>query len=148
MLLYQLMLFWNHINLSINEMYWNISCNTTLYLNISKKLLSLNLIVTSLIDTSPTTVISRERLHELDIYNVFLTPAHDWIHDCIQDWTWEWDLSLNTSTVWPNRCRGIVAMLSGGMVGRFCKLIRGERKKLEKLEWRIKALLPCFKIFL
>ena len=40
-------------------------------------------------------------------------------------------------------------MLSGGMLGRFCEpnraeTSRGERTKVETLEWRQKALLPCF----
>ena len=47
-------------------------------------------------------------------YNLFLTPAHDWMHDCILEWTRMWDSALMTSTVWPNHYQGIIIMLSGG----------------------------------
>ena len=32
-------------------------------------------------------------------YNLFLTPAHNWIHDCIREWNQEWDPALNMSAV-------------------------------------------------
>ena len=50
-------------------------------------------------------------------WNLFLTPAHDWIHKCIQDCTRKWDPALNRSRVRPNRHQGIIAMLIGGRVG-------------------------------
>ena len=46
-----------------------------------------------------TTVTRREGYMSLGVYNVFLNPAHDWLHDCIQDWTLEWDPALNMSAV-------------------------------------------------
>ena len=78
------------------------------------------------------------------VYNIFLTPAHNWIHNCIQDWTREWDPALNTSTVWPNHRQGIIAMLSGGTVGRLCNPSQGERMNVRTLMWRLLALLLCF----
>ena len=41
------------------------------------------------------------------------------MHDCIREWTRKWDPALMTSTVGPNRRQGVIAMLSGGKVGRF-----------------------------
>ena len=35
-------------------------------------------------------------------YNIFLDPAHKWMHECIWDWTWEWYPELMTSPVWPH----------------------------------------------
>ena len=61
-------------------------------------------------------------------YNLFLTPAHNWIHDCIREWTREWDPALNMSAVWHNLCQGIIFMLSDGTVGRFSKPSRAEAK--------------------
>ena len=80
------------------------------------------------------------------VNNIFLTPAHDYIHNWIRDWTQEWDPDLNMSTVWPNCRQGIIAMLSGGTLVRFSELSRGERTKVETLEWCLKALLPCFRL--
>ena len=51
-------------------------------------------------------------------YNIFLPPTHNWMHDCIRDWTQKWDPALMTSIVWPNHCQGIIIMSSGGTVGR------------------------------
>ena len=79
-------------------------------------------------------------------YNFFLTPVHDWLHDCIQDWTRKLDPALMTSVVWPNLCQGIIAMWSGGKVGQFCEPSRA-RTKVESLEWRLKAVLPFFRLF-
>ena len=36
--------------------------------------------------------------------------------------------------------------LSGGLVSLFCEPSRGERTKVETLKWRLKSLLPCFRI--
>ena len=33
------------------------------------------------------------------VQNLFLTPAYDWMHNCIRDWTRKWDPALMTSTV-------------------------------------------------
>ena len=77
-------------------------------------------------------------------YNLWLTPVHDWIHDCIWEWTREWYSSLSTSTVWPNCSQVIIAMLSGRAVGLFCNPSQGKRMKLGTLGWCLKALLPCF----
>ena len=33
--------------------------------------------------------------------NIFITPLHNWIHNCIWEWKQKWDPSLMTSTVWP-----------------------------------------------
>ena len=65
-------------------------------------------------------------------YSIFLTPVHDWIHDCIWDWTREWDPTFNMSAVSPNRRQGIIAMLSGGMAGWFRGLRLGNPKKVAK----------------
>ena len=52
--------------------------------------------------------------------NLSLTPVHDWIHYCIQDWTPNWDPALVKSTVWPNRFQGIIAVFSGVTAVRLC----------------------------
>ena len=59
----------------------------------------LNLMVAYLTDARLTTVTRREGYVSWGVYNIFLTPAHDWIHDCIRDWTQEWDPALNTIAV-------------------------------------------------
>ena len=61
--------------------------------------------------------------------NIFLTPAHNWMHDCILYWTRKWDPSLMTSTVWPNLRQGIMAMLGDGTVGRLLKPGQGKGRK-------------------
>ena len=63
------------------------------------QLINHNLMVVYLTDARLTTVTWRERICELVVYNIFLTPVHSRIHNCIQDWIWEWDPALNTSTV-------------------------------------------------
>ena len=73
--------------------------------------------VAYLTDARLTTVTRREGCASWGGYSIFLTPVHDWIHDCIWDWTREWDPTFNTSAVSPNRRQGIIAMLSGGTVG-------------------------------
>ena len=85
------------------------------------------------------------------VYNIFLTPVLDWIHDCVRDWTrdWtrEWYSALNTSSVWPNRRQGIIFMVRVGRWGDFASRAdpsRGERSKVETLEWRLKSLFRCF----
>ena len=95
------------------------------YINIS---IVNDLMVAYLINARLTTFARREGYERWGVYNIFLAPAHDWIHNCIRDWTWEWDPALNTSAVWPNLRQGIIAVLSGGTVGRFRKLIRAEEK--------------------
>ena len=54
-------------------------------------------------DARMATVTKREVYVSWGVYNLFLTPVHDWIHDCILDWTREWDPVLNMSAVLPNR---------------------------------------------
>ena len=63
--------------------------------------------------------------------NIFLTPVHNWIHYCIQEWSWKWDVALMTSTVQPNRRQNIITMLGGGTVGRFCEPIWVRGLKVE-----------------
>ena len=58
-----------------------------------------NLMVAYLTNASLTKVTRREGCVRWGVYNLFFTPVHDWIHDCIQDWTREWDPALNTSAV-------------------------------------------------
>ena len=58
----------------------------------------------------------------LHVKNILLTPVHDWIHECIWDWTRMWDPALNMSTVWPNWHQGIIYMLSDGMARHFASL--------------------------
>ena len=53
--------------------------------------------------------------------NILLNPVHDWMHDCIRDWTRKWDPALMTSAVWPNSHQGIIYILSGGTMGIFCE---------------------------
>ena len=74
----------------------------------------------------------------------FLTPVHNWIHNCIWYWTWKWDTDLMMSTVQPNSRQGIIAMLSGGMVGRFHEPIWGKKTKCKTLHWRLKVQVPSF----
>ena len=62
--------------------------------------------VAYLTNASLTIVTRREVYVWLGVYNLFLTPAHNCIHYCIQDWNWEWGPALNTSVVgpvWPPR---------------------------------------------
>ena len=49
----------------------------------------------------------------------------------IRDWNRRWDPALMTSKVWPNRPRGIIAMLSGGAVGKLREIKKGDSKKVE-----------------
>ena len=46
-----------------------------------------DLIVAYLSDARLTTVRRRERYVSRGVYNLFLTPAHDLIQNCIRDWT-------------------------------------------------------------
>ena len=55
--------------------------------------------VAYLTDARLTTLTRREGYVSWGVYNLFVTPAYDWIHDCIWDGTWEWYLALNTSSV-------------------------------------------------
>ena len=89
-------------------------------------------------DARLTTVTCREGHVSWRFYNLLLTPAHDWIQDCICNWTREWDPALNMSTVRPNRRQGIIAMLSGGTVGRFCEPIRADpiRAEAKGQKWK------------
>ena len=57
--------------------------------------------------------------------NIFLTPVHDWMHNCIWDLTWMWDR--------PNYCQGIIDTLSGEMVCQFCEPDPSLTDKSEKL---------------
>ena len=83
-----------------------------------------NLVVAYLTDARLTTVARREGYVSSWVYNLFLTPVHDWIQDCIRDWTQEWDLALNTSTVgpvWPPKAAWYIPCLiwsRGGASGR------------------------------
>ena len=86
-----------------------------------------------LTDARLTTVTSREGYVSLGVYIHFLTPAYDWIQNCIWDWNWVWDTATNTSALWLNRRQGIIAMLSGGTLGQFCEPIRAEAKRKK---WR------------
>ena len=61
--------------------------------------------------------------------NLFLNFAHDWMHNCIQDWTRKWNTALTTSKVWSSRRQGIITIFSGGMVGQLRELSRGKEKK-------------------
>ena len=81
------------------------------------------------------------------VYNLFLTPAHNWVHDYMWDWTCYWYPNFNMMTVWSNRRQGIIYMLSGWTVGRFREPIWGKRTKVKTLGWRIKVVLLCFCIF-
>ena len=55
--------------------------------------------VTDLTNARLATVTRREGYVNWGVYNLFLTPVHDWIHECIQECTREWDSALNTSAV-------------------------------------------------
>ena len=78
-----------------------------------------DLIVAYLTNARLTTVTRREGYVSWGVYNLFLIPAHNWIHRFIRDWNREWDSALNTSPVWPNHFQENIAMLSGGTVGQF-----------------------------
>ena len=58
-----------------------------------------DLIVAYLTNARLTTVTRREGYVSWGVYNLFLIPVHDWIHDCIRYWTQEWDPAFNTSAV-------------------------------------------------
>ena len=89
--------------------------------------------VAYLTNANLTTVTRIEVCVSWGVYNLLLTPVHDWIYNWIRDWIQEWDPALNTSAVRPNRRQGIIAMLSGVTVGQFLKPSRGERIKVETL---------------
>ena len=58
-----------------------------------------NVMCTYLTDARLTTVTRREGYVSWGVNDLFLTPAHNWIHKCIRYWTREWDPALNTSAV-------------------------------------------------
>ena len=58
-----------------------------------------DLVVAYIADARLTTVTRREGYVSWGVYNIFLTPVRDWIHDCIRDWTRECDPDLNMSRV-------------------------------------------------
>ena len=58
-----------------------------------------DLMVVYLIYARLATVTRREGYVSWGVYNIFLTPVNDWIHNFIRDWTREWDSALNTSAV-------------------------------------------------
>ena len=70
-----------------------------------------DLMVASLTDARLATVTRIEGYVSWGVYNILLTPAFDWIHDCIWDWTREWDPALNMRSVWPTRRQRVIAML-------------------------------------
>ena len=115
-----------------------------MYLIVWSKGSLIDLMVAYLTNARLNIVKRREGYVSWGVENIFLTPALDWIQDCIPDWTRDWNPSLNTSTVWSNLRQGIIAMLSGGMAGRIHDPSRGERKKVETLEWRLNVLPQCF----
>ena len=55
--------------------------------------------VAYLIDDRLAAVTRREGFVSWGVYNLFLSPAHNWIHDYIRDWNREWDPALNTIAV-------------------------------------------------
>ena len=65
------------------------------------------------------------------VYNLFLTPAHNWINNWIHDGTREWDPALNMSAVWPNCRQGIISLSSGRAVGQFFEPRRAEPSRGE-----------------
>ena len=76
--------------------------------------------------------------------NIFLTPVHNWIHDCTKEWTRKCDQSLITSTVWPNCHQGIIFMLNVVTVGRFSAPDSRQRVTWKPNLWILKSLLPYF----
>ena len=64
--------------------------------------------------------------------NLCLTPVHDFLLYCIQEWTRKLDSALMKIKVWPNSCQGIIDILSGGMLGQFWETIRGKNEKVSK----------------
>ena len=105
-------------------------------------------------DSMLTTVTRREVYVSWGVYNIFLTPVHNWIHDCIRYWTREGDPALNMIAVWPNRRQGIIAMWSGGTVGQFRKPIRAEPRQKDEIgnTWVVPKgatpVFPAFPVFL
>ena len=59
--------------------------------------------------------------------NCFLTAAHDWIHDCIQDLHPRLDPEVGSSLEYEESVTQllpeIISMLSGGMAGRFSRAL-------------------------
>ena len=96
-----------------------------------------DLMVAYLTDAMLATVTGREGYVSWGVQNLFLTPANDRIHDCIwnwiREWTREWDSALNTSAVWTNRLQGVIPMISGGAMGRFCEPSRSEPRRKDKI---------------
>ena len=84
-----------------------------------KMTIRVNLIFAYLTDANMTTVTRKEGYVSWGVYNLFLTLEYYWIHECIRDWTREWDPALNRITVWSNCHQGVIAMLSGGAIGQF-----------------------------
>ena len=91
--------------------------------------------------------ISKKCYVSLKVNNLFLTPVHDLIHNCIRDWTRKWDPALNTVPVCPNYRQGIITMLTGGMTGRFWDPTQGKPKKSWSLDWCINAQISDFPPF-
>ena len=78
------------------------------------------------------TLTRREGYVSWRVYNLVLTPAHDWIHDCIRDCNQEWYSALNKSAVWTNISQGIISMLSGGTVDRSREPSRAKPRRKDK----------------
>ena len=85
-------------------------------------------------------------------YNLFLTPAHDWIHDCILGLDPGLDPGVGFSLEYE--CSVTQSPPGGYSYDKWwgdapilrAKPSRGGRLKVETLEGRIKALFPCFRL--
>ena len=74
--------------------------------------------------------------------NIFLSPAHECMNDCIWYWHQEWDPGLIMIKIRTNHHRGLIYMLSGGKWADYVNLIQGKDKnwKPDNLRWT--ALTP------
>ena len=95
-----------------------------------------------------------EKHHVSSRFNIiFLSPANDWIHDCIQNCTWDWtrecDSALNASVVWPKGHQVIISMLWMKWFADFASWAKPRKKlKVKTLKSRMKKLFPYLCLFL
>ena len=87
-----------YIMLNHNIIYYIIIYYIVLYYIIIYYII-FHIMVTYLTDARLATVNRREGYVSWGVKNIFLIPAHNWIHDCIRNWTQKWVLALNMSEV-------------------------------------------------
>ena len=75
---------------------------------------------------------------------IFSTPEHNYMHDCIQEWTWKWDPEFMKSTVCPNLCQGIFLCSLVGQRANLLRQYRASGRMCKSYHWRLKVLVPSF----